>query len=129
MIIGNLGQDPEMRYTPSGSAVTNFSLATNRKWKNEDGSTGEETVWFRVAAWGRLAEVCNEYLSKGRQVYIEGRLKPDSETGGPRVYERNDGTHGASFEVTAQTVEFLGSAGQGSGGKKAAPEENEEIPF
>jgi single-strand DNA-binding protein len=107
-IIGNLGRDPEMRYTPSGDAVTNLNVATNRKWTNRDGSPGEETVWFRVTAWGKLAETCNQYLSKGRQVYVEGRLRPDPETGGPRVYERQDGSHGASFEVTAVTVRFLG---------------------
>ena len=107
-IIGNLGRDPEIRYLADGTPVTNFSVATNRRWTNQDGSPGEETVWFRVAAWRRLAEVCNQYLSKGRQVYVEGRLRPDSETGGPRVFQRSDGSYGAAFEVTASTVKFLG---------------------
>lgn len=130
-LIGNLGRDPEMRYTPSGVPVTNFSVAANRRWTNSDGSPGEETVWIRVTAWRRLAEVCNEYLAKGRQVYIEGTLKPDPDTGGPRVYERNDGSYGASYELTASMVKFLG----GNGATKRAADEgmdepaDEEIPF
>lgn len=110
-IIGNLGGDPEMRFTPTGTPVTNFSVATNRKWTNSDGSQGEEVSWFRVTAWGRMAEVCNEYLSKGRLVLIDGRLKPD-EGGSPRVYQRKDGDYAASFEVTAETVKFLGNGGR-----------------
>ena len=77
IIMGNLGRDPEMRYTPSGTPVTNFSVATNRRWTTQDGSPGEETTWFRISAWGKLGEVCNQYLSKGRQVYIQGSLKTD----------------------------------------------------
>jgi len=143
IIVGNLGRDPEMRVTSDGTPVTNFSVATNRKWNRSDGSQGEETVWFRVTAWRRLAEVCNEYLAKGQQVLIEGRLKPDAETGGPRVYERNDGSYGAQYEVTAMTVKFLGGNGQsGRGGAASADasddahsdpkppaEPEEEIPF
>lgn len=135
-IVGNLGQDPEMRYTPDGTPVTNFSVATNRRWTNADGSQGEETVWFRVTAWRRLAEVCNEYLEKGRQVLVEGRLRPDPQTGGPRVWTDRNGNPRASFELTAQTVQFLG---RGVGGPEAGaadmPEEppveegEEEIPF
>jgi single-strand DNA-binding protein len=130
-IVGNLGRDPEMRYTPDGTPVTNFSVATNRRWTNADGSPGEETVWFRVIAWRRLAEVCDEHLEKGRQVLVEGRLKPDPETGGPRVYQRRDSSYGASFEVTAQTVKFLGRAGAGGQDAADAPEAppEEEIPF
>jgi single-strand DNA-binding protein len=111
-IVGNLGRDPEMRYTPQGTPVTNFSVATNRKWTNADGTPGEETTWFRVSAWGRTAEVCNEYLSKGRQVLVEGQLRPDPQTGGPRVWTGNDGIARASFEVTARTVRFLGGRGE-----------------
>ena len=80
IIMGNLGRDPEMRYTPQGTPVTNFSVATSYKWTGADGTPNEETTWFRVSAWGRMAEVCNEYLSKGRQVFVEGRLRPDPET-------------------------------------------------
>lgn len=133
-IVGNLGQDPEMRYTRDGTPVTNFSVATNRRWTAADGSQGEETVWFRVTVWRRMAEVCNEYLEKGRQVLVEGRLAPDSETGGPRVWTGRDGQPRASFEVTAQTVQFLGRAAAAPGAGAAEmpqepPEEEEEIPF
>jgi single-strand DNA-binding protein len=104
IIVGNLGQDPEMRYTPDGTPVTNFSIATNRRWNSPDGNQNEETVWFRVTAWRQLAELCNQYLSKGRQVLVEGRMTPDRDTGGPRVWTGNDGQARASFEVTALTV-------------------------
>jgi len=112
IIVGNLGRDPEMRYTPQGTPVTNFSVATSYKWTSADGTPSEETTWFRVAAWGRMAEVCNEYLSKGQQVFVEGRLRPDPQTGGPRLWTRQDGTAGASFEVHANTVKFLGRRGE-----------------
>ena len=132
-LIGNLGQDPEMRYTPDGAPVTNFSLATNRRWTNSDGSQGEETVWFRITAWRRMAEVCNEYLEKGRQVYVEGRLRADPETGGPKVWTDRNGNPRASFEVTASVVKFLGRGNGNGGGSQAggppAAEEDEEIPF
>lgn len=125
IIVGNLGRDPEMRYTSDGTPVTSFSVATNRKWTNQDGTPGEETVWFRVSAWRKLAETCNQYLSKGRQVLIEGRLKPDPSTGAPRVWTRQDGTAGASYEMTAFTVKFLGRRGDQA---EAAPSITEEPP-
>jgi single-strand DNA-binding protein len=135
-IVGNLGGDPEMRYLPSGQPVTNFSVATNRRWTNQDGSQGEETAWFRVSAFGRLAEVCNQYLSKGRQVLVVGRLRPDPNTGGPRVWTGNDGVARASFELTAQTVQFLGGRGDAASGGEAGgyqeppfEDEEDEIPF
>jgi single-strand DNA-binding protein len=134
VIVGNLGGDPEMRYTPDGTAVTNFSVATNRRWNRPDGTQGEETVWFRVTAWRQLAETCNQYLSKGRPVLIEGRLKPD-ENGAPRVWIGNDGQARASFEVTALTVRFLGGRGEGvdvslSQEEPPPPDMGEnEIPF
>jgi single-strand DNA-binding protein len=108
ILVGNLGGDPEMRYLPNGTAVTNFSLATNRKWKGSDGQMQEETVWWRISVFGSQAEACNQYLSKGRQVLVEGRMRPDPNTGGPRVWQRNDGGYGASYELSAQTVRFLG---------------------
>jgi single-strand DNA-binding protein len=130
IVVGNLGRDPEMRYTPSGQPVTNFSVATNRKWTNADGSPGEETVWFRVTAWGKLGETCNQYLSKGRQVLVEGRLTPDPETGGPRIWTRQDGTPGASFEITAFTVKFLGRRDEGVAmDLEEEPMEEGDIPF
>ena len=123
VIAGRLGGDPELRHSPDGKPVTNFSVPTNRKWTNADGTPGEETVWFRVSAWGRMAEVCSEHLSKGRQVLVEGRLRPDPETGGPRIWTRQDDTVGASFEVVARTVRFLGSPDNGGG------EEEESLPY
>jgi single-strand DNA-binding protein len=135
IIVGNLGRDPEMRYTPDGTPVTNFSVATNRRWSNPDGSQNEETVWFRVTAWRQLAELCNQYLSKGRQVLIEGRLNPDRETGGPRVWTGNDGQPRASFEVTAINVRFLGGRGEATDSSLSLQEPpppdtgEEEIPF
>jgi len=135
IIVGNLGRDPEMRYTPDGTAVTNFSVASNRRWSSQDGSQSEETTWFRVTAWRQLAELCNQYLTKGRQVLVEGRLTPDRESGGPRVWTANDGQPRASFEVTAITVRFLGGRGEGvdttiSSQEPPPPELGEdEIPF
>lgn len=108
-ILGNLGRDPEMRYTPSGQAVTSFPVATNRTYTGSDGQKVKETAWFRISAWGKQAENCNNYLRKGSKVLIEGRLVPDSTTGGPRVFTRQDGTTGASFEVSANIVQFLDS--------------------
>lgn len=134
IIVGNLGRDPEMRYTPDGTPVTSFSVATNRRWTGSDGQQQEETVWFRVTAWRRMAEVCNQYLQKGRQVLIEGQLKPD-ENGGPRVWTGNDGVARASYEVTALTVKFLGGRGEGPSPEapgayeEGPPEPEEEIPF
>lgn len=130
IIVGNLGRDPEMRYTPSGQPVTNFSVATNRRWTNTDGTPGEETVWFRVTAWGKLGETCNQYLSKGRQVFVEGRLSPDPETGGPRIWTGQDGVARASFEITAFTVRFLGGRAEGVAvGPEEEAIEEEEMPF
>jgi single-strand DNA-binding protein len=134
MIAGNLGRDPEMRYTPDGTPVTSFSVATNRRWTSPDGGRGEETTWFRVTAWRRQAEICNEYLRKGRQVLVEGRLKPDSATGGPRVWTGNDGEPRASYEITAMRVIFLGGRGEAAPGETLGapvepPPEEEEIPF
>jgi single-strand DNA-binding protein len=106
-IIGNLGRDPEMRYLPSGQAVTNISVATNRRYTDSNGQRVDETAWFRVSVWGNQAENVNQYLQKGSKVLVEGRLRPDPETGGARVYTRGDGSSGASFEITAQRVLFL----------------------
>jgi len=132
VFVGNLGRDPEMRYTPGGQAVTNLSVATNRRYTTSDGNQVEETTWFRVSVWGKQAEVVNQYLSKGRQVLIEGRLNPD-ENGNPRIWNRQDGTPAASFEVTADRVIFLGGrdSGEISGDESfaGAPEAEDEIPF
>jgi single-strand DNA-binding protein len=127
IIVGNLGGDPEMRYTPDGTPVTNFSVAVNRRWNNADGSPGEETLWFRCTAWRKTAEVVNQYLAKGRQVLVEGRLRPD-ENGGPRTFVRGDGSPGAAYEVTVETIKFLGSP-SGNGSQSPAPIDEESIPF
>lgn len=139
IVAGNLGGDPEMRYMADGTAVTNFSLATNRRWTDRNtGQPVDETTWFRVSVWGRQAESANQYLSKGRQVIVEGRLRPDPGTGGPRTFTRQDGTVGASYEITAETVRFIGSredaGGFSSGGDTssdggAPAQEEDEIPF
>ncbi len=120
IIVGNVGRDPEMRYTPSGQAVTSFSVATNRKYTSSNGESVSETTWFRVSAWGKQAEIVNQYLKKGSKVLVEGRLTPDKETGGPRIWNAQDGAARASFEVTAQTVRFLSSRGESDGGHTAA---------
>jgi single-strand DNA-binding protein len=138
IIVGNLGGDPEMRYTPSGQAVTNFSLAVNRSWTDNNGEVHEETTWYRVSAWGRQAETCNQYLSKGRQVLVEGRLVVDPETGGPRIWMDQNGKARASFEINAYEVRFLGGNGNGNGRGELTPDEiaeyqqelsEDQIPF
>jgi len=98
VIVGNLGRDPEMRYTQSGDAVTSFSVAVNRKWTNQDGSPGEKTTWFRVSAWRRLAETCNQYLSKGRLVLVEGDVSASAWT------PKDGGDPRASLELRARNV-------------------------
>jgi single-strand DNA-binding protein len=104
MIIGNLGRDPEMRYTPSGKPVTSFSLACSRSWVSSDGERREETEWFNVVAWGNLAEICNQHLSKGQQVYVEGRLQT-------RSWEDNNGQRHFRTEVVANEMIILGNRG------------------
>jgi len=135
IIVGNLGQDPEMRYTPTGQAVTHFSVAANRKWTDRDGNQQKETAWFRVSVWGKQAETCNQYLSKGSAVLIEGRLQPDKEIGGPRIWTGNDGKPRASYEVSAINVRFLGGRGEAAAEAPAAEGEpppdidENELPF
>jgi len=131
-LIGNLGKDPELRYTPSGQAVCSFSVASTRKYTTGNGEQVKETIWFRVQTWGKLAEVCNQYLKKGGLVYVEGRLIPDKQTGSPRVWNKQDGTAGASFEVNAQTVRFLSRMESGDHEQvehHAEPVSEEDIPF
>ncbi len=117
VIVGRLGKDPEMRYLPDGTAVTNMNVATDRRWTDKaTGQPAQETTWFRVSVWGRQAESANQYLSKGKLVLIEGHLRPDPQTGGPRIYTRQDGTAGSSFELFAEVVRFLSSREDGGGG-------------
>ncbi len=136
ILVGNLGRDPEMRYTPSGQAVTNFSVATNRQYTGSDGQLVKETIWFRVSTWGKNAENCNQFLKRGSKVLVEGRLVPDANTGGPRIWNRQDGTPSASFEVNAQMVRFLSTRGEDDGGGSVPPgepagqaEDPGDIPF
>ncbi len=114
IVIGNLGRDPEMRYTPSGQTVTSFSVASNRKY-TVNGEQREETEWFNVSAWGRLAETCNQYLTKGQQVYVEGRLRS-------RTYQGNDGQTRFSNDINLTEMQMLGRGGDaGGGGGDQAP--------
>jgi single-strand DNA-binding protein len=114
ILIGNLGADPEVRYTPSGKAVANFRIATTEQWKNKEGSNEERTEWHRIVAWGRLGEICGEYLHKGKQVYIEGKLQT-------RSWEDRDGNKRFTTEIVAQTMQMLGPAGKE--GRASTPDE------
>jgi len=107
MVIGNLGRDPEMRYTPSGNPVTSFSLATNRTYNTSEGERREETEWFTVVAWNRLAEQCNQFLTKGRRIYVEGRLHS-------RSFEGRDGQTRFVVEIIANHVLFLDQVAESS---------------
>lgn len=110
ILVGNLGRDPELRYTPGGQAVANFSLATTERFSTRDGDKQERTEWHRIVAWGRTGELCAQYLSKGRSVYIEGRLQT-------REWEDKEGQKRRTTEVVANTVQFLGGrGGEGAGG-------------
>ncbi len=135
IVIGYLGGDPEMRYMQDGTAVTNFSVATSKRWTDKaSGEPRDATTWFRVSIWGRQAETANEYLSKGKQVLIEGELRGDPQTGNPRTFTRQDGTVGASFDLTANTFRFVGARDTGGydpgpAGEGSAAQEEEEIPF
>ena len=118
IIIGNLGRDPELKFTADGKAVASFSVATSRKYKDTD-----ETTWFRVSTWDKQAEACNQYLRKGSKVFVSGRLACDKATGGPRVYQRDDGTWAASFEIMASEVKFLDSK------PEQARQDDDFVPF
>jgi single-strand DNA-binding protein len=136
MLVGNLGSDPEMRYTPSGVPITTFRLAVNKSWVGQDGQRQDKTLWFRVTAWRKLAETASQYLSKGRQVLIIGEIEE------AHAYTDRDGNLRAGLEVTAQTIKFLGMRGEANAshdtghapGQSAPTGESqevrdEEIPF
>ena len=129
IVVGHLGRDPEMRYTPEGTPVTTFSMASSRKWSNADGSQSEETVWFRVTVWRRQAETAAQYLRKGSLVLVEGRLTPDK-NGNPKIWTGQDGTPHANFEITADNVRFLGGRGdnEATSSQPNAPAV-EDLPF
>ncbi len=124
MIIGNLGRDPEMRYTPSGKPVTSFSVATSRSWTTTDGERREATEWFNVVAWRDLAEICNQYLSKGSKVYIEGRLQT-------RSWESPDGQKHFRTEIVADEMIVLDHRREAYNEPSVddEDEDSEEFPF
>lgn len=107
ILLGRLGQDPELKYTPGGSAVCNFSLATTESWTDKQGQKQEKTEWHRVVVWGKLAELCNQYLAKGRQAFLEGRLQT-------RSWDDKDGNKRYTTEILASTVQFIGGASAGA---------------
>jgi single-strand DNA-binding protein len=127
MIIGHLGRDPEMRYTPSGRPVTTFNVATSRTWNTSDGERHNETEWFNIVTWGNLAEICKQYLVKGQQVYIEGRLQT-------RRWDDNDGVKHTSIEIVANEMMMLGerrdaSTNNQAGESVSLDNDEDEFPF
>jgi single-strand DNA-binding protein len=122
MLIGRLGRDPEMRYTPSGRPVTTFSLATSRTWNTSEGERRTETEWFTVVAWGSLAEICKQYLVKGQQVYVEGRLQT-------RHWEDNDGNKHSATEIVANEMIMLGDRHENNHSGEEETTEDNEYPF
>jgi len=137
ILVGHLGRDPELRYTQSGQPVCNFTLATTEKWRDKSGEQQENTEWHKVVAWGKTGELCAKYLSKGRMVYVEGRIQT-------REWENKDGQKQRTTEINATTVQFLsGGGGNQAGGSKASgdpgdepsgdsyppPTPDDEIPF
>lgn len=126
MIIGNLGRNPEMRYTPSGKAVTSFSVATSRSWVNAEGERREETEWFNVVTWGNLAEICKQHLTKGQQVYVEGRLQT-------RSWEGQNGKKHYRTELVANEMIILGERKSAEASEETREREtvseSNEFPF
>src|SRR4030043_141111 len=124
MIIGNLGRDPEMRYTPAGKPVTTFSVATSRTWNTAEGEKRVETEWFNVVAWSSLAEICKQYLAKGQQVYIEGRLQT-------RHWDDSEGNKHTSVEIVASEMIILGERRDSSESTASETEtvDEDEFPF
>ncbi len=114
LLIGNLTREPELRYIPSGQGVTSFTIAVNRKYNGQNGEKKEDTTFVRIVAWGRLAEICNEYLNKGSSVCVEGRLQS-------RSWEAQDGSKRNTIEVIAQNVQFLGRASGGAPATRVEP--------
>ena len=128
IVLGNLTRDPELRYTQNGQAVANFSLATTEKWNSREGQREERTEWHRIVTWGKTAELCAQYLSKGRSAYIEGRIQT-------REWEDREGQKRQTTEIVAQTVQFLGGrggaggSGDGPSGPESPPPQGDDIPF
>lgn len=136
ILVGNLGRDPEVRYTPSGTAVANFNIATSERWKDKaTGEMQERTEWHRIVAWGKLGEICGEYLSKGRQVYIEGRIQT-------RDWEDKEGIKRYTTEIVANEMKMLGTRDSGGAVRPSGPstvpeysgpplpeDQDDDIPF
>ena len=138
IVIGNVGRDPEMRYTPNGNSITSFSVASNRRYRTADGEQREETEWFNVSAFGRLSEICNQYLTRGQQVYVEGRLRS-------RSYTDRNGEQRYSLDIMLSEMQMLGRRGEGeyaggggsgygerggySGGNEPPWDESDDLPF
>ncbi len=135
ILVGRLGADPEIRYTPSGAAVANFTLATSENWKDKDGNKQEKTEWHKIVVFSKLAEICGQYLNKGKQIYIEGRIQT-------RQWEDRDGNKKYTTEIVANQMQMLGSPGQNqnqkqnqsapAGAPRAGendPPELDDIPF
>ena len=132
ILLGNLGAEPEIRYTPSGTAVANFAIATTEQWKGKDGEKNEKTEWHKIVAWARLGEICGEYLHKGSSCYIEGRLQT-------RSWDDKDGNKRYTTEIVAQSMQMLGSKGPTHGHGVSVPKDqqnqepvsipDDDIPF
>lgn len=135
ILIGNLGRDPELKYTPSGKAVATFTLATSERWTGADGQKQEQTIWHNIVAWGKPAEIMNEYLAKGQQVYIEGRIVN-------RSYDDKEGNKKYISEIVVQNFQFIGNKGGSGGGSgertpvseessapNGAPPDDDDLPF
>jgi len=120
ILVGNLGSDPDLRNTPSGTAVCEFSVATNESWKGKDGQTQDRTEWHKIIVWSRLGENCAKFLSKGRQVYVEGRLQT-------RSWEDKEGNKRYTTEIVARDIQFLGGGGSRSGGQDGSPPPSEDL--
>jgi single-strand DNA-binding protein len=123
-LIGNMGRDPEMRYTTSGKAVCNFSVATSHTWKDPDGVPQERTEWHNIVAWGKLGEICNQYLAKGRQVFLEGRLQT-------RKWQGQDGSDRYTTEIVIDNMILLGGGRNEGGpqGRQPADVQHERTPY
>jgi single-strand DNA-binding protein len=120
LLIGRLGNNPEIRYTNTGTAVANFNLATSENWNDKNGQRQERTEWHRVVVWGKLAELCEKYLSKGRQCFVEGRLQT-------RSWDDKDGNKRYTTEIVASTIQFLGTANAQSSANTSAMESSPEM--
>lgn len=127
-VIGRLGRDPEMRHMGNGDWVTSFSIATDRSFMKGNERV-KETTWFRVTIFGKQAEACNQYLSKGKMVLVEGRMGGDPATGGPKLFTSKDGKTGTSFEIVANTVKFLSANESPAASQVGNQSSTEDVPF